>query len=252
MQLLPSGQQNLPDDVIDLAAQVGRSGDTAQYLIDPQFFTRPWISVVGGPAFVWPGGIEGFEISVDPTLGIHKYIGDNAVEVDVVHKGQENVILSGTFPGSISAKAMQVLRDIVYQNTPEGGKLLFLPHMLPAIQRVAVANARFSHSEGDMTQDISYSIEFVRIGITNKRPGLPAPFKPVPNPSSGVARGKAKRIFTVTATVNTLRKIAKFKLGDTGRWYHLYGANAKWFKDHNIRQDQAPDRRLPVGTKLHY
>src|SRR6267142_156717 len=69
----------------------GDFNDTAHFVLSPGTdFLRPWLAIRNGPAFQWPLGLEGFQMTVDPQLGIHKYIGDNAVTVDVIHAGEEH------------------------------------------------------------------------------------------------------------------------------------------------------------------
>jgi hypothetical protein len=251
-QPLPSRRnQQFP---FDFFAQRGDRDDTAYYTLEPgQQFFRPWLRVPGGRAFVWPLGVEGFNLSIDPTLGIHKFVGDNAVEVDVVHLGEERIRLSGLFPGLSSVDAFQALRDLVYAKTPRRGKILYVPHLLTHAQRVVVGRAEFDHPENEIgTRDLSYNIEFVRIGIEG-RMNEPPVEDPVPQPTPGQpAKGAGKRVFTVNAKYNTLRKIATYKFGNSNRWRDLFNTNEKWFRDHHIPAHKAPDYRLPNGLKIKY
>lgn len=235
----------------------GDENDSVQYILSPGAnFYRPWISVPGGRAFVWPLGIEGFSLSIDPQLGIHKYIGDNAVKVDVVHNGEERLSMSGSFPGSTSAKAFRALRDIVYADTPEQGKILYVPHLFTYTQRVVVASARFDRSEGDRGTDLTYSLELVRLG-----PGATVHEDQLVDPEPQGAKGAktsgakgasgagAHRQFKVNGTYNNLTKIAALK---KTTWKVLYDKNQGVFRKLGIPAHQAPTKRLPLGTVIFY
>src|SRR5688500_16933540 len=74
--------------------------DTAQYLLDPDDdFARPYLAIPGGRAFVWPLGVEGFELVDQAELGRHKYLGEIEIDIDVTHKAETMITLSGIFPG---------------------------------------------------------------------------------------------------------------------------------------------------------
>lgn len=228
----------------------GDADDTAQYLLVPgSNFYRPWISVPNGRSFVWPLGVEGFSLSIDPTLGIHKYIGDNAVKVDVMHKGDERISLSGSFPGTSAVRAFQALRDIIYAETPNEGKILYVPHIFTYTQRVVVASARFDHNADDRGTDLSYSIDFVRLA-----PGKRVkedPLAPTTHPPKTQGTPTARR-FRTTSTINTIRKIAALKYKDSSQWRRIYNANLAFFRRKNITMFKAPDYRLSPGTVLYY
>lgn len=231
----------------------GNKEDSAYYVLEPgEQFLRPWIRVPGGSAFVWPLGIEGFNLGIDPTLGVHKYIGDNAVEVEVVHLGEERIRLSGSFPGDTSVSNFRALRDVVYQQTPKLGKILYVPIILSHAQRVVVAHAEFDRPDGEIgAMDLSYSIEFARIGIAGKE-NTPPLEDPVAQPTPAGNRGSGKHTFVVNARYNTLRKVAAFKLGSANRWRDIYSKNEKWFTSRSIPAHRVPDYRLPIGVKLSY
>lgn len=229
----------------------GDPDDTARYIQEPGVnFMRPWIAIRNGAAFQWPLGMEGFSVSVDPTLGIHKYIGDNKVAVDVVHAGEEHFTLSGNFPGSSGPDMVKALRDIVYKDSSAEGKLLWLPEVVTYVQRVQVANFSSSRDESARGKDLIYSIEFVRLGTVdlvadpNPVPAHPQPTHP--------PKGKTSRTVKVDATHNTLRKIALWKLKSAAKWRTIYDANQKWFVDHKVPLAKAPDYRLPIGLAIHY
>lgn len=252
--------QKLPDKYnligpYDPIKKTGDKLDDARYLLTPgeQFF-MPWLSVPGGEAFVWPVGLEGFDINITPSLGIHKYIGQGAdrfVEVEVMHRGEEHITMNGSFPGNTSVELYRRLKNLVYAPTPRDGKLLYLPHVASYIQKVAVANARFSRPEAlGSGFDMTYEIEFVHVG-DGPRADDPKITQPVTNPT-GPPKGKTARVFIVTATINTLRKIASFKYGNASRWQSIYNLNTSYFISERIPPYAAPDARLPVGMAVNY
>jgi hypothetical protein len=252
-QVLPDkSNTDFPYDVITQPGHPrGDRDDSARYLLAPGLdFERPWLTIPGGMAFVWPGGIEGFTCRIDPTLGIHKYIGDNAVVVDVTHRGQEVVTLSGTFPGLTSVDAFLALRDLIYQDMPEKGLILYVPFLYPKTQRVFVQSANFDHPEDSRLRDLHYTIDFVRVGVGDVQPDSNLRTD-TPQPGSNT-RGKAPHVFIVNATTNTLRKIARVKLKDATRWDELYRKNEKFFTKRKIAMHAVPDYRLPTGTKISF
>lgn len=238
----------------------GNPNDSVAYISEPGVnFFRPWLSVPGGAAFVWPLGVEGFSHSLDPQLGIHKYIGDNAVKVDVIHNGEERLTLSGSFPGMSSIGAFRALRDIVLADTPARGKVLYVPHLFTYTQRVAVGTTHFDHAETDRGTDLTYSIEFVRLGAAarvHEDDLVDVEPQPTVPPATAGAKGGsgagAHRPFRVNGTYNTLRKIAAHKLGKADKWRALYDKNSRWFIMHNVPAFRAPNHRLPLGTTIYY
>lgn len=238
----------------------GDPDDSAMYVLEPGAnFLRPWISVPGGRAFVWPLGVEGFSLTIDPTLGIHKYIGDNAVKVDVVHKGEEHLSMTGTFPGVTSIDAFRALRDIVYADTPERGKILYIPHLFTYTQRVVVVSARFDRPEDGRGTDLSYTIDLVRLGpgttvhedqLVDPEPQGGAAAKT--SGAKGASDAGVHRKFVVNGTYNTLRKIAALKLKSASKWRVLYDKNQGVFRRLHIPAHEAPNKRLPLGTVIYY
>lgn len=225
--------------------------DSAKYLLQPDLdFSRPYLAIPGTPrAFVWPLGIEGFELSGNTTLGIHRYLGEIELDVSIVHKDEMHIRLSGIFPGWTSVENMNALRKIYDADTPERGKILHLPGILPELQYVTGENFTFSHADDERTQDIQYQISFVKHDSRpyrkGERPRKPYPVRKRP-------KGYGRRFFVVTARYNTLRKIA-YKLWHNGnRWTELYILNGKWFDKRDIPTHSIPDYRLPRGMKVRY
>lgn len=236
----------------------GDPSDDAYYIMRPGVdFLRPWLAIRGGGAFQWPLGIEGFTIVIDPTLGIHKFIGDNAVKVDVVHNGQESINLSGSFPGTqgdpdndVAIQAFRNLREMVYRDTPNEGKILYVPLLMSNAQRVVVAHAEFGRSADQRGTDMSYSIDFMRTGIAAAAPDVTIP-DPQPQPTVG-KKGNTARHLNADAKHNTLRKIAAWKLGGADQWRSIYDKNRNYFTNNKIVMAKVPDYRLPQGTVVYY
>jgi hypothetical protein len=223
--------------------------DDARYIVKPGVnFMRPWIAIRGGDAFQWQGGLQGFTLAIDATLGIHKYIGDDDVKVEVIHASEEHFTLSGNFLGDSAPDNIQALTSIVRQKAPTEGKILWLPEVVTYAQRVEVVRAEFTRADEDRGRDFRYSIEFVRMGTIDLALD-PEPEEVIPQPTEKV---RPKRSVKVDAKHNTLRKIALWKLGSSKRWRIVYNANMPWFVKRRIALMKAPDYRLPRGTRIYY
>jgi hypothetical protein len=224
--------------------------DDASYVSKPGInFMRPWLAVRNGAAFQWPGGMEGFSLVIDPTLGIHKYIGDNDAVVEVIHAGEEHFTLSGNFVGDSAPDLIRALRAVVKADSKTEGKILWLPEVVQYAQRVQIVHAEFSRDQEARGRDSTYSIEFVRMGHIDLALD-PTPVPVVPQPKQG--KHKPARSVRVDAKHNTLRKIALWKLKSSAKWRVLYNANMQWFVRHSVPLHKAPDYRLPLGLKLNY
>lgn len=230
---------------------IGDEDDPAHYVARPGVdFFRPWLAIRNGPAFQWPLGMEGYSLVIDPTLGLHKYIGDNKVVVDVIHAGEEHMTLSGSFPGNSAPDLIQALRDVVYQDALDEGKILYVPEIMEHAQRVQIVHAEFSRAQDARGRDSDYSIEFVRMD-TADQVADPAQ-NPTPNTPAKSNRGTSAKSINVDSQHNTLRKIALWKLGSSSSWRTVYDLNAKWFLSHHVPMSQAPDYRLPNGLKVYF
>jgi hypothetical protein len=229
----------------------GNPNDPAAYLVQPGVnFVRPWLAIRNGPAFQWPLGLEGYSLTVDPLLALHKFIGDNAVTVDVLHAGEENFTMSGNFPGNSAPALIRALRDLVYQGAPAEGKILYVPEIMSHAQRVQVVHFESTRQDTDRGRDAAYSIQFVRLGTLNAISSMAMPVIPLPQKTTG-KQTVSTRSVTVDAQHNTARKIAKWKLGDTTRWRTIYDANESWYTGHSVPLTKVPDYRLPTGLKVH-
>lgn len=230
-----------------------RAFDTARYIAVPGVdFAQPYLSIPGGRAFVWPLGTEGFEVTDQAELGRHKYLGEITIDIDVTHKAETSITMSGVFPGWTGQENMQALRQIFFADTPPPGKILFVPGVLNSPAFVVGDNLRHSHSEDDMMMDIQYSATFVYVGTT----GAHVDTGPTqPDQGSGSTNPKrGKRKFVTTSKIRTLRSIAAHVFSNPSRWAELYAIqkNAAYFNKHDVPAFQAPDYRLPIGMVIYF
>jgi hypothetical protein len=229
--------------------------DSSRYTVLLGSFLRPSLSVPGGPDFEWPLGTEGFTRSGSAALGVHKYIGDNAAVVDVMHNEEGRIEMTGLFPGKTGNDNMIELLTVLQWNTPKTGKLLSLPGLLKDVQHVVAESWNFAHAEGDWSNSIEYTASFVLVG-TGPTLKVPKISLPGPNPTTRVSRGQAQHIFKVKDGARTLRAIAKLKYGKADLWTKIYSLNkpilTKFLKDNNLSLHQLPVRLLPLGLKLRY
>lgn len=205
----------------------GNQDDSARYILIPDAeFYRPWIAnPPNGTAFIWPLGTQGFTYSSSATTGIHHYIGDNDVDVDVVYPDELHITLTGHFPGRTSPVFMQALRQVILDPDNGTGKILALPGVDPMILYVTVISHSFTHDESDLTSSIAYSIELIKVGQGRKL-DLAKLQPTIPNPShKTVARGKSSRTTVVKQGRRTLRQAANKAYGSNRANYMLSLAN---------------------------
>src|SRR6266542_1406411 len=69
----------------------GFDRDAAAYIIALGRFVWPRIYIPGKASFVFPLGTEGLRLFGSAALGIHKYIGDNAAVVEVMHRDERRI-----------------------------------------------------------------------------------------------------------------------------------------------------------------
>jgi hypothetical protein len=193
------------------------------------------------------------------TLAIHHYIGDNDADVQVIHKDESRIEMTGTFPGIKGVDSMAALRLVIRDDTEAGGKILFLPGILDRIQYVVVENYDFVHGADDRTHSWDYTVSFIRTGAGRRIPdphGRPAP----PNPRRRVKpKGKPLRSIRAAAYRRTFRQIAKEVYGDQNKWTYLADLNMTLISDskmslsdQNIPYFNIPTYQWPLGTKIYY
>lgn len=238
------------DGVSDPRNPSGDPNDPATYSLRPgRDFLRPWVAIRNGEAFQWPLGVEGFTLTTDPTLGIHKFVGDNQVYVDVIHTGEEHITMEGNFPGNSAAVLVQALRDVVRKKVGDVGKVLYVPEIMKHAQRVQVISSQFSRSDDARGRDMQYTIEFVLMGedLANAATSVLVPSSALPS-----APRTSARSVNVDAKHNTLRKLALWKLGKSDNWRQMYDASETWFTERSITLVSAPDYILPLGTLIYF
>ena len=231
--------------------------DPARRLIPSHhlYQARPTLTS-GNKTFRWPIGIEGLRRSGTASLGIHRYLGENSVDVQVLHKDEARIEMTGMFPGISGVDYMNELIDIVMSDTPEAGKILTLPGVFPDKQFVVVENYDFNHEGDDQTHTFNYTITFVRIETGSRQKEVHG--KPPP-PQPGVTvnnRGTPGRIHVIRDGARTLKAVAKLKYGNASDWKKLLNANRAMLRiyqtKHNLPAHALPTHRFPVGTKIRF
>lgn len=240
----------------EISKSRGNEDDSARYILRPDAeFYRPWIAnPPNGSAFVWPVGIEGFSYSSQATTGIHHYIGDNDVDIDVVYPDELHITMSGHFPGKTSVAFMHALRKVILDPSGESGKILSLPGVENQILYVTVVNHNFTHDQSDNTSSIAYTIEMIKVGA-GKTISLPNLLTPVPNPSAkSKPRGKSSKQTTVKQGKRNVKQIAKKVYGSASAAsvYALIQANADQLEKDGIPAYTVPFTPLGGGRTLKY
>jgi hypothetical protein len=231
--------------------------DPARYVVTMSelYHKRPAL-IVGDQVFVWPIGTEGFRRTGNATLGIHHYLGDNRVDVHVIHRDEARIEMSGTFPGFTAQDNMVALIQVLTGTTPKKGKILYLPGIFENVQYVTVENYDFSHQEDDRTHSIAYSISFIRTDI-GRRALDPHGQPPVPNPwIRKIGKGESARTVIVRSGVRTLKAVAHRAYGTPNLWHRVVLLNRntilKYQKKRKIKipSHKMPTYRWPIGTKF--
>lgn len=248
----------------------GTGQDPAKYLVNPGSVSapgkhsagqlrhaRPYL-VSGNKIFIFPVGVEGFTRSGQSQLGLHHYIGGNAVDGVTIHFEEARIELTGMFPGISAQDAMVECINILRSQPREPGLVLYAPGVFEREQYVLPETWNFTHPEDDRTHSISYTISLVRIGeggTAKDKKGIP----PTPNPTTRKIkpRGKPSRIFTAKDGARTFRAISKIVYGNQNRWDRLVSLNQgqlnNWKKNHPaIPNHQLPTFRWPIGTKFRF
>lgn len=244
--------------------------DTARYLIDPGDITgpgqgspgnlrhrRPHI-VSGSRIFVFPVGLEAFDVSGSALVGLHHYFGDNSVDARTLHYEEGRITLSGTFPGQTSFQNYVECRDILMSVPPDKGMTLYAEGAFGKEAFVIPENWRFSHEPTQQTDDsIDYSITFIRTGSGKPLPD-PSGTPPAQNPTGKTGPKGKSPTFSVRAGARTFRQIAAVVYGNAERWTQLVDLNRSELSQLNEFQQtaippfQLPIHVWPIGTKFKY
>lgn len=213
---------------------------------------RPYL-VSGNVIFVFPVGVEGFNAAGQSTLGLHTYIGGNAVAAQTVMRETGRLTLSGTFPGGTAQDAMVNCRNILRSKPPAPGLVLYAPGVFETEQFVVPEDWEFDHAEDDRTHSITYRITFVRVGngkgVVDPH-GTPAR----PNPTTQRRKpSKTSRLYAVRSGVVTFQQISKAVYGTTSKWTQLVSLNSTLVqRAYNLTAHQLPTYRWPIGTLIRY
>ena len=234
--------------------------DPAKYLVPDVnlYHKRPTLQS-GDNVFVWPIGAEGVRQSGTATLAIHHYIGDDDADVQIIHKDESRIEMTGTFAGITGVDNMAALRLVIRHETSDPGKILFLPGIFERVQFVVVETYDFVHSADDRTHSWDYTISFVRTGAGRRISdphGAPAP----PNPGTRTTpRGRPTRFITVKTGLRTFRTIAKKVYGNANKWAFLVSKNQQLISDAKMSLSDIgipyfniPTYQWPLGTKIYY
>lgn len=233
----------------------GRTEDSAKYVVERRRFQRPTLEVPGGPSFEWPNGVEGFHVVGQVGNARHKYIGDNADVVKVMHRDSRTLEMSGQFSGRTASQNVRDLLDVITAVSPRGYWTLTLPSgVLPTREQlVNIDSYDFDHPWDDRTDSWNYTVSFIRIGVgkgLKKKKIIASPT----NPTSKRAKpkGTATRTFTIHAGARTLRAAAKLVYGNPDRWREIYNKNLTALNKLGIPLNVLPTKNLPLGLKLKY
>lgn len=250
----------------------GKGNDPAKYLVRPGSITgrnkhspgnlthaRPYM-ISGNTIFAFPVGVEGFTRSGSAQLGLHKYLGENAVRGNVTHREEARIELSGTFPGVTAQELMVNCINILRAVSPKPGLILYAPGVFNAEQFVLPESWTFTHDPEDRTHSIAYTISFVRTGEGQT---VDDPIGKPPDEQPGVKsipRGKPIRTFSVTDGARTLRQISFIVYKDANKWQKIVQLNAGQLAlfqrsaavnaQNNLPTWKLPLYRWPIGTKF--
>lgn len=253
MSAFPPEIDNTVGSTVSRRGVFGGDDDPAKYVIERRRFERPFLSIPGGDMFEWPGGIEGLQIAGNATLAEHKYIGDNAVVLQVMHRDDRRITLTGMFAGFTAAENVRDLLSIIEADTPQSGKILALPGIFPKNQLVVIENYNFDHPQDDRTSSFNYTITARRTGVTGlvrRQPIIKSPVNPIS--TNKPPKGKSSRVFVVRAGARTLKSVAQVVFKDNTRWREIYNKNIKQFNKLSTPLHELPTKPLPLGMKLYY
>lgn len=231
-------------------------GDSAKFLVALRRFKRPRLRAPNGDSFVWPQGTEGVLISGQAKLGVKAYIGDDRVDVQVIHRDEARVEMSGSFMGETAPVNFQALRALIISNYPQSGLLLDIPDVFQFEHHVYVESYEFDHPEDSNEEDFTYRVVFVDTGKTRKRLPSAKSIRPPTNPKTTKGKGKSANYVRVKDGMRTLRGISKKVYRDANKWKTLYTKNKKALNDvmaaDGIPLAKLPTKPLPIGLKIYY
>lgn len=226
--------------------------DVAKFLIPTNKFVRPFLANPngrgGGEAFVFPLGIEGFDLASSATLGIHHFIGDNDVDATIVYPDELHITMDGLFPGKTGMAVANELRRIILASSSVNGKILYLPLVTETLEYVQVISHRITHQADDRTRGVAYSLEFLLVGKgktlntpdpsagESRRPGVKKPNK-----------GTTAHTFVTTQNVRTLRTIAMHVYNNADLWTRVRDKNLRLLYGLEIPAIGFPIAQLPLG-----
>lgn len=228
------------------------AGETARFVVRQAEFNRPVLSIPNGDEFIWPLGIEGFTLSGSAALGIHKYLGDNNVVVQVTHRSESRIQLDGAFPGATSHYHMDALLRVLEGEAPFDIKILSLPGLMPSQQRVTAESWNFSHTRDNQLDDIEYQISLVKQGVGSSIEDNITIQPEISSVVFGPNRGKSGRYFTTSDNARTLRRIAQIVYGDHNLWESLFSLNQDVLQLMAIPFHEMPTAPLPIGIRISY
>lgn len=231
-----------------------RPGDTTKYLVERRRFERPRLSIIGGDEFEWPLGVEGISIAGTAALAEHLYIGDNAAVVQVMHRDNRRITMTGIFPGLTGSINVTSLLEIITAETPDNAKVLTLPFSIFHNTQVVVPETwNFDHAEGDASDSWTYTITFRRTGVSQKvipPKTVKSPVNPAGNKTK--PRGNSTRVFVVRNSASTLRAVASNVFDNPNRWREIYDKNQKALNKLNVPLVSLATKKLPLGMRLYY
>jgi hypothetical protein len=242
------------DDRVGIDSPAGvfrRKDDPAKLIVGIARYERPTLSLVNGGTFEWPIGVEGVTISGSAGLAEHHYIGDDDVVLQVLHRDDRHIAMSGMFPGLTGSANVRALLEIIKADTPEDGKLLTLPGIFLNEQVVVVSDYNFTHDEGDHNDSWIYTINFRKVNIGRKITRPKTTISPSNPDEEEKAEGKTPRVYTIKAGVRTLRAVARAVYKNENRWNEIYQKNQR-FQGSQDSLHQLPTKPLPLGMKLNF
>jgi len=233
----------------------GRTTDPAKLLIAPSRYVRPYLKS-GALKFEWPLGVEGLRVAGQASVAEHRYLGDNALVVDVTHLDARRIEMRGLFPGMTGAENVRDLLEVIIDENPPDGKELWLPGIFPKTQFGVVESYEFTHEETDATDSWMYVMTFIRTGVGKKKASparRPSPTNPTTTRKpKKKPKGQPAKKHTVKSAQGSVKSVAKQMYGDADRWLQVYENNREVFQGMGIPMHETPTAILPPGTSLKF